>query len=196
MLSTLTIAVVVFLGAARRSSASPVFLFEFMNSTGNVAGTVKGAIYGLEYGCVGCQATSVVLTEFPGNSPALWPAFNVSVQSLGSSIHANGWNVSNTGVLTDGSFWSTSLWTPGQQTELTIDFHPTTYDGAVLRLAPSGDSQWQYEVRSATHYNVNNPPSLFFSEENDDPAPVPEPATVILLSLGLVGIAARRWRRR
>lgn len=75
-----------------------------------------------------------------------------------------------------------------------------TFDKANADLGPIGvistDLEWIESVMISTQYGFDQVKQIDFSLAGTEPAPVPEPGTVMLLGMGFAGLAIAAKRRR
>jgi hypothetical protein len=167
--------------ASLSAFAAPVFEFSITNAVGNVAGTVKGKIFGLSHNGSG-SATRVTIETFPAGLNSIFGAGPIDATAWNQQ-YENSFTVAND-VITAASFWSqASVNGFGSAAQLYIN-------GA------GGPYNFVNIDGTDTHYvwGQNGMSGVTFSLVGDS-ANVPEPGSLALLGLGIAGVATMRRRK-
>ena len=161
--------------------ADLVFEWSFSNVTGTVAGTVSGKIYGLSDNATGA-ASKVTIESYPSALDSIYPAGEIDTSAWDQQFQ-NAFTVTG-GAITAASFWTQNT-APGfaQGSQLYINGSQGPYnfvniDGNDTRFV------WSTDGFSGVNFRLIGVGGT-----------VPEPASLALAGLALMGLAVARRRR-
>jgi hypothetical protein len=151
-----------------------------------VSGLTAGTTYTLEF-----QQAAGQQTTYSGATTEQWKVF-LGAGGIGVSCSASPCTV--TGTPNNLEEDSTLMNTPSQENVdwnvVNLSFTPTAADltngSAILTFLAWGDNG----------STTNLPPTVFLEGVNTTPVPVPEPATMSILGIGLLGLGGAAMRRR
>lgn len=179
------------------SRASLIFDFTITGTTVSpfLQGTVTGTLFGLTDDTAGQSLTDLVITSAPVvfGPIGAGPTDTFSLFSWSNLFENHSWNVTG-GVITDGRF--SALDSAGASSEffdLTIG-NDGLFKKLLYGLDIDGDGNFSLGERfSVDSLTTGNDGSMSFTLRPD---PIPEPATIALLGIGLFGLAGAEVRRR
>lgn len=158
--------------------------------TQTISGLTAGTTYDLSF-----QQAAGQQTTFHGATTEQWKVY-LGVGGIGTSCPANppGGNCSITGTTDNLLENSTLMNTPSEGNVdwnlVNMSFTPTASD-----FLPNGNIVLTFLAWGNGGSDINEPPTVFLEGVNTTPV-VPEPATLSVLGVGLLGLGAVMMRRR
>jgi hypothetical protein len=182
--------VVVLLTASATAHAGLIYQFTFTHTSNGVQGTTSGKIYGLEDNTTG-EATDIKLESVDSN----WILNSVTDLSLWNGFKLSEYTMLN-GVLTrfGMTYWNDSTidgFGGGiyQRYSLIMDYNVEDSTNAY------GSHQFRY-VDSTTNFQKATSGLLTLSAYAPLETEVPEPSTLAIFALGMIGLASRRFKKQ
>ena len=199
---SLALLIALFVGAATQASASPIAYDEGIS--GDLSQSLPGSLFAFD---VGVNTIKGSILNQPSTAQVDFDSFAFSLGAgthLTSATYAfittpNATTIAASAgfVLDNGNTFPVLPYLSLDSVDL-LGASPVSVFGGALPLGPGvyGVSGFSYTVSGGVPVGFSARYTWAFTVEQDPAAPVPEPTSLLLLGVGLVGLSVNRARRR